>query len=142
MHLLERKGQAPPAGAELGLLDCPSMRIPDPTHCRPAGRQCKDQSLALCGRSRVLVGRVLVEAKKKKDFWGGSEQRTFKGREATVEDELKIAKLALGQHDGCQCLGLSGELGMARSVAGDQVLQDATMGRVRHCVCGRIRVRV
>lgn len=63
-------------------------------------------------------------------FW----QRTFKGRKATVQDQLEIAKLALSQDNGSQGLGLGGELVVARSIAGEQVLEDATVRRVRHCV--------
>lgn len=65
-------------------------------------------------------------------------QRTLKRREATVEDQLKIAKLALGQDDGGQALSLGRELGVARRIASEQVLEDTTVGRVRHCVWNKI----
>jgi hypothetical protein len=58
--------------------------------------------------------------------------RTFKGREATAEQQLEIAKLALAEEECGQCLGLRGELGVTRGVAREQVFEDAAVGRVRH----------
>lgn len=60
---------------------------------------------------------------------------TFQRRETTVHDQLQITELALGEHDGGEGLGLGGELLLARSIAGEQVLQDTTVGSVGHCVC-------
>lgn len=57
---------------------------------------------------------------------------TFKRREATVEDQLEITKLALGQDKSSERLGLSRELIVTRGIAGEQVLEDATVGRIRH----------
>jgi len=51
---------------------------------------------------------------------------TLERGEATVDDELEIAKLALVQHDGGELLGLGGELSVARSIAGNQILKDTT----------------
>jgi len=49
---------------------------------------------------------------------------TLERREATVDDKLEIAKLALVQHDGGELLGLGGELIAARSIAGNKILED------------------
>lgn len=57
---------------------------------------------------------------------------TFKRREATVEDQLEITKLALGQDKSSERLGLSRELIVTRGIAGEQVLEDATVGGIRH----------
>lgn len=59
---------------------------------------------------------------------------TFKWRKATVEDQLKIAKLTLSQDERSERLGLSCELIVTRSIAGEQVLEDTTVGRIRHFV--------
>lgn len=58
---------------------------------------------------------------------------TLQRTEATVHDQLQIAQLALGEHNGGQLLRLSGQLIVAGSIAGDEVLQDTTMGGVGHC---------
>lgn len=63
-----------------------------------------------------------------------SMARTFERRETTVHDQLEIAQLALGEHDGGESLGLSGELGLAGSIAGEEVLEDTTVGGIGHCV--------
>lgn len=60
------------------------------------------------------------------------QEHTFKRREATVENQLKIAKLTLGEEQGRESLGLSLKLSMARGIASDQVLEDAAVGRVGH----------
>lgn len=39
---------------------------------------------------------------------------TFNGRETTVEDQLKIAKVTLSEDEGGKLLGLGLELGLAR----------------------------
>ena len=49
---------------------------------------------------------------------------TLQRGEATVDDELEIAKLALVEHDGGELLRLSGELIAARSIAGNEILKD------------------
>ena len=49
---------------------------------------------------------------------------TFQRREATVDDELEIAKLTLVQDNGRELLGLSEELIAARSIAGNEILED------------------
>ena len=51
---------------------------------------------------------------------------TLERGEATVDDELEIAKLALVEDDGGKLLGLGGELSVARSIAGNKILKDAT----------------
>jgi hypothetical protein len=53
---------------------------------------------------------------------------TLQRRETTVDDELKIAKLALVQDDSGESLGLGGEFVTARSIAGNKILQDTTWG--------------
>jgi hypothetical protein len=81
---------------------------------------------------------------------------TLERGEATVDNQLKIAKLALVEDDGGELLGLGGELIAARSIAGNQILKDTTwnvavsiiisrrkrlrqagltVGRVSHGVC-------
>ena len=59
-------------------------------------------------------------------------KHTLKRRETTVENQLKIAKLTLGEEKGGKSLGLSRELSMAREIASDQVLEDAAVGWVGH----------
>ncbi len=66
-------------------------------------------------------------------------QRTFKRRETAIEDQLEIAELALAEEQRRQSLSLGGKLGMAGQIAGDQVLEDAAVGRIRH-VCARVCV--
>jgi hypothetical protein len=51
---------------------------------------------------------------------------TLKRREATVDDEFEIAKLALVEDNGGELLRLGGELIAARSIAGDKILKDTT----------------
>jgi hypothetical protein len=51
---------------------------------------------------------------------------TLERGEATVDDELEIAKLALVEDDGGELLGLGGELSVARSIAGNKILKDTT----------------
>ena len=51
---------------------------------------------------------------------------TLERGEATVDDQLKIAKLALVEDDGGELLGLGGELSVARSIAGNKILKDTT----------------
>jgi hypothetical protein len=60
--------------------------------------------------------------------------RTFKGRETAIEDQFEVAKLSLGEDNRWESLSLGRELSMARSISCDQVLEDTTVGSVRHCV--------
>lgn len=60
-------------------------------------------------------------------------QRTLERRESTVEDQLEIAELALAQDDSSKGLCLGRELGIARRITSEQVLELTTVGRVRHC---------
>lgn len=57
---------------------------------------------------------------------------TFKRGKAAVENQLEVAKVALRQDDGGQRLGFRGKLGLARKVAGKEVLEDAAVGSVGH----------
>lgn len=59
---------------------------------------------------------------------------TFKWRKATVEDQLEIAKLALGQDESSERLSLRCELIVTRGIAGEQVLEDTSVRGVRHFV--------
>lgn len=47
---------------------------------------------------------------------------TFKRREATVKNKLKIAKVSLAEGKSRKLLSLRLELGLARQVAGEKVL--------------------
>ena len=62
---------------------------------------------------------------------------TLQRRETTVHDQLEIAQLALGEDDGGEGLGLNGELVVAGSIAGNQVLEDTTVRNVGHDVIWR-----
>lgn len=64
----------------------------------------------------------------------GLDGRTLKRRETTVHDQLEIAQLALSKDDSREGLGLGGELLLAGSIAGEQVLEDTTVGSVGHGV--------
>lgn len=59
---------------------------------------------------------------------------TFKWRKTTVQDQLEITKLALGQDESSEGLGLCCELIVTRSIAGEQVLEDTSVGGIRHLV--------
>lgn len=52
----------------------------------------------------------------------GQHGHTFQRRETTIEDQLEIAKVTLRQGEGGKLLGLSQELGLARQIAGKEVL--------------------
>jgi hypothetical protein len=73
------------------------------------------------------------------------QRHTFEGRETTVEDQLQIAKLSLGQSDGRKSLGLGRELIVSGSISGEEILEDTSVGWVGHCVSwevvseGRVR---
>ena len=75
-------------------------------------------------------------------FWDSSsgklraDRRTFKRREAAIENQLEIAELAFAEEDGWEGLGLRRELCVTRSVTGEQVLEDAAMRSVGHCIAG------
>lgn len=51
---------------------------------------------------------------------------TLERREATVDDEFEIAKLALVEDNGGELLGLGEELVATRSIAGNKILKDTT----------------
>lgn len=115
-------------GAEPARHAAPPKHIPVLT---PTGRQLRGMAeLAVLGWcSRDVLGKSLlfffplpllshgvwsVEF----SFSPASEsKRTFKGRKATVENQLEIAELALGQDDRGKSLGLSRELGVAGRIA-------------------------
>lgn len=59
-------------------------------------------------------------------------ERTLQRREATVHDQFEITKLTLGQNGGGEGLSLRSQLVMARGIAGVEVLQDTTVGRIGH----------
>jgi hypothetical protein len=61
------------------------------------------------------------------------EAHTFERREATVEDQLKIAKVSLAESKSGEFLRLSLELGLARQIASEEVLKDTTVRSVGHC---------
>lgn len=58
--------------------------------------------------------------------------RTFQRGETTVEQQFEIAKLTLAEEQCWEGLCLGGEFGMARQVAGEQILEDAAVRRVGH----------
>jgi hypothetical protein len=51
---------------------------------------------------------------------------TLQRGEATIDDKLEIAELALVQDDSGELLGLGGEFLAARSIAGNKILKDTT----------------
>lgn len=60
-------------------------------------------------------------------------QETFERGEATIEDQLKIAKVSLAESKSGELLSLSFELGLARQVASEEVLKDTAVRSVGHC---------
>lgn len=58
---------------------------------------------------------------------------TFERRETTVEDQLEIAKVTLGEDESRELLRLGLELGLARQIASEEVLEDTAVGSVGHC---------
>jgi hypothetical protein len=62
------------------------------------------------------------------------EKLTLQRTETAVHDQFEIAKLALGEDNSVQLLGLNLELVVAGSITGEQVLEDTTMRRVGHFV--------
>ena len=66
-------------------------------------------------------------------------RHTFEGRETTVEDQLKIAELPVGEGDSGELLSLGSQLSLSREVSRQEILQLATMRRIGHyvgCGCG------
>jgi hypothetical protein len=64
-------------------------------------------------------------------------QETLKRRETSRDDELKIAKLTLGEDDGLEGLGLLEELLVDGLIAGNKILEDSAVRSVGHCgICG------
>jgi len=61
-------------------------------------------------------------------------QEAFERREASGDDELKIAQLTLGEDNGGESGRLLEELRADGEVAGDKVLKETTVGSVGHCV--------
>jgi hypothetical protein len=61
------------------------------------------------------------------------EAHTFERGEATVKDQLKIAKVSLAESKSRELLRLSLELGLARQVASEEVLKDTAVRSVGHC---------
>jgi hypothetical protein len=57
---------------------------------------------------------------------------TLQRRETSVHDQLKITQLALSEGHSGESLGLSGELDLAGSIAGEKVLEDTTVRGVGH----------
>lgn len=58
--------------------------------------------------------------------------RTLQRTEATVHNQFEIAELALGEDGGRERLGLSGQLVVDGSIAGEEVLEDTAVGRIGH----------
>lgn len=65
---------------------------------------------------------------------GGRSSLTLQRRETAVHNQLQITQLTLSEYDSGESLGFSNELILAGSIAGDQVLEDTTMGSVGHVV--------
>lgn len=63
----------------------------------------------------------------------GKTEHTLQRTETAIENQLQVAKLTLRQVNGRQCLCLSDELLTAGGIAGEKVLEDATMRRIGHC---------
>lgn len=57
---------------------------------------------------------------------------TLERGETTVHNQLQIAQLALREYNGGEGFSLGNELFLAGSIAGQQVLEDTTVGRVGH----------
>lgn len=57
---------------------------------------------------------------------------TLQRRETSVHDQFEITQLALSEGHSGERLGLSGELGLAGSIAGEKVLEDTTVRGVGH----------
>lgn len=61
------------------------------------------------------------------------ELLTLKRGETTVHDEFQITQLTLSEDNSGESLSLGAELLLAGSIAGEQVLEDTTVGSVGHC---------
>jgi hypothetical protein len=61
------------------------------------------------------------------------ELLTLQRRETTVHDEFQITQLTLSEDNSGESLSLGAELLLAGSIAGEQVLEDTTVGSVGHC---------
>ena len=75
----------------------------------------------------------------------GERSHTFQRREAAIEDQLEIAKVSLIEDQSRELLRLINELGLARKIASEEVLEDAAVGRVRHGIakgCGVFVMRL
>jgi hypothetical protein len=102
-----------------------------------AGAGHRDSS-TLRARHHHSGGIKKIDIKLKKKRQKKVAAHTFEGRETTVKDKLKIAKVSLAECEGRKLLSLSLELGLARQVTGEEVLEDTTMRSVGHCA---VRVR-
>lgn len=60
-------------------------------------------------------------------------KRTFERGETTGDEQLEITQLALAEEQRGERLGLGGQLGLARQIAREEVLEDAAVGSVGHC---------
>lgn len=78
------------------------------------------------GVSTRVGGDIGEGAAETQKVWAGAEL-TLQRRETTVQDELEIAQLPLAEDDGGEPVGLLRELLAARSIAGNQVLEDTTL---------------
>jgi hypothetical protein len=61
-------------------------------------------------------------------------QETFKRREASGDDQLEIAKLAVGENNGLDRIGLLEKLLMNGLVADDEIFKNSTVRAVGHVV--------
>lgn len=60
------------------------------------------------------------------------ERRTLKRREASRQDQFKIAKLSLAQEQCWELVGLGCELSMSRRISGEQVFEFSSVWWVGH----------
>lgn len=63
---------------------------------------------------------------------GNGGERTLKRRETAIEQQLEIAEVPLGEGQRGEGVGLGGELGLAGSVAGEEVFENPAVGLERH----------
>jgi hypothetical protein len=61
-------------------------------------------------------------------------QKALEGRKATREDKLQIAELAFSKNEILESLGLGKKFISNRGITSQKVLQDSSMGWVRHVV--------
>lgn len=57
---------------------------------------------------------------------------TLQRRETSVHNQFEITQLALSEGHSGESLSLSGEIGLAGSIAGEKVLEDTTVRGVGH----------